>query len=622
MNKVILMALLMPAMALGQTGNDYGTHYPVNMSQSHGGQPDTAGYLAVNGSFAMHSTCENPAPRPGITGFEFEAAQIMVNRGDVIITEIMADPVPAVSLPEEEYIEIMNRTLFDIPLTGWTLRTDNQSCSFPDMTILKGEYLIVCSIQDTSYFTGFGRVAGVKSFPALTDAGRLLYICDGTGKMIHGVEYSSGWYMNELKEEGGWSLEIADTDYPFNLSGNWKPSVADPGGTPGAPNSVLCPVADDFFEGIVNVYPADSLSLIIRFSETVMNPDVIGENITVDNNTIVNALPVSPLLDLFELKLSVPLEQRSIYRISASAAICDFAGNIMQRPLFDTGVPERAEKGDILFNEILFNPLPGDPDYIELFNCSEKIVDASRLLIASINDATGDTSSSAGLYNEHFPVLPGKYYAATTEKEKVVARYTSSDPEMIHHVSSMPSMPDDKGHIILLNRELRLIDEVIYNDKMHFPLLAGNEGIALEKVQPGVSASGGHVWYSASEDSGWGTPGAPNSVYSGEMVKNDVVELSSGRITPDNNGIEDMVEVNLKLTGEGNVVSVIVFDETGAFIRNIAVNLYSGPAVSLYWDGTAEDGTLVSTGIYIIFITVFDDGGKTVRWKKVCTVIR
>ena len=50
--------------------------------------------------------------------------------------------------------------------------------------------------------------------------------------------------------------------------------------------------------------------------------------------------------------------------------------------------------------------------------------------------------------------------------------------------------------------------------------------------------------------------------------------------------------------------------------------MYAGPEASLVWDGTADDGSMVNTGIYIVFITMFDDSGKTHKWKKVCTVIR
>ena len=52
--------------------------------------------------------------------------------------------------------------------------------------------------------------------------------------------------------------------------------------------------------------------------------------------------------------------------------ITDFEGNTVDRKDFSFGLPEKAGNGDILFNELLFNPWPGDPDYIELYNVLRK----------------------------------------------------------------------------------------------------------------------------------------------------------------------------------------------------------------------------------------------------------
>jgi flagellar hook assembly protein FlgD len=78
----------------------------------------------------------------------------------------------------------------------------------------------------------------------------------------------------------------------------------------------------------------------------------------------------------------------------------------------------------------------------------------------------------------------------------------------------------------------------------------------------------------------------------------------------------------MKLRGISNVVSVTVFDEAGNYIRKIKDNMFAGTESSVTWDGTADDSSIVNTGIYIILVTIFDDTGKTIKWKKVCTVLR
>jgi flagellar hook assembly protein FlgD len=76
------------------------------------------------------------------------------------------------------------------------------------------------------------------------------------------------------------------------------------------------------------------------------------------------------------------------------------------------------------------------------------------------------------------------------------------------------------------------------------------------------------------------------------------------------------------MTELGNVISVTIFDETGGFVRKLSENFFAGNKASVVWDGTANDGSLVSTGVYIVLIELYNENGKTKSWKKVCTVIR
>lgn len=547
---------------------------------------------------------------------------VWAETGDIVISEIMADPLPEVSLPGKEYIEITNRTAYSFNLKNWKLSTTDLSTLFPETIIQPSGIFIVCASKDTLLFKNFGRVIGMNQFPSLTDGGMIIYISDSTGKFIHGVEYSSEWYQNDLKSQGGWSLEMRDTGYPFYYQDNWKASESKKGGTPGSVNSVSENNPDIAFYGIPDVFPYDSITIHVRFSEPVFN---LPEKITsfrIGEKGIIDFYPTDPLFREFSFVLDNPLRRTELYHLEISEGISDFAGNLMQKCDFNFGLTEPAVQGDILFNEVLFNPLPGDPDYLELYNFSAKVIDASRLSIVSINDDTGAKSKTIPVSGEGKCILPGEYYAITTDAKKVSERFFSTDPDHLFEIGSLPSISVDKGHLILYNRELENIDELLYNDDMHFSLLSTHEGVALEKTDPGNKSEEKASWHSASESSGWGTPGAPNSVFTEMTSTSDKVVLSSTKITPDNNGFEDFLTIWFNLSGTGNVISVMVFDETGNYVRKIATNLFVGAEASVIWDGTADDGSLVNTGIYIILITLYDDTGKTEKWKKVCTVIR
>ena len=567
MNKVILLALLMPAAAFGQ-----------NME---------------------------------IAGL-----------GSVIISEIMADPSPVVELPAREYIELHNRTGDPVNLKNWSLSDGNSNSVFPERIIDSGGFIIVCQLGDTALFKNYGKTIGLKPFPALTNEGKIIFIRDSKGALVHGVKYSSGWYGDKLKDSGGWSIEIIDTDYPFFEKGNWRASVSPEGGTPGEANSVAAKNRDMNFTGIENVFPDDSCRISIRFTETVAGLRNLPEIIEIEGLEIDTLFNSDPLYRSYTVLSVEPMKHGRIYNLRIYDAATDFAGNKMERNNFRFGLTEPAGKGDILFNELLFNPWPEEPDFIEFYNNSERVISASSLLLVSVNDESRDTSSVFPASPENRCVIPRNYIVITSSKEALAGRFPHADAGNIIEVSSLPSMPDDKGHLILFNRSLEKVDEVFYDEEMHYSLLSGDEGISLEKVTVNGNSADRSQWHSAAESAGWGTPGAPNSVLSENPESKNRVILSSTKISPDNDGYEDFLVIHFMLGRPGSVVSVNVFDETGRFVKRVADNLLAGPESSVVWNGTADDEKLVGTGIYILLISLFDDSGKTQKWKKVCTVIR
>ncbi|MBI5008853.1 MAG: hypothetical protein HZB98_04235 [Bacteroidia bacterium] len=405
---------------------------------------------------------------------------VWAETGDIIITEIMADPLPAVSLPSREYFEIKNRSSFLIKPQQWKLIAGDQVYTLPAFNMEPGEKRIITSAEDTLVFREFGKTTGLRQFPSLTDGGKLLCIYDTAGILIHGVEYSDEWYGSDLKSNGGWSLEMIDDSYPFFYDGNWKASVSRKGGTPGTVNSVSSANPDRYFHGIENLFPLNKRELRIRFSEPVDDFGIISKALIKDGPEIEIVTPSDPLLREFSISLSSDLLPHTLYIIELPEGLSDFAGNKASETTITFGLTEPPSPGDITFNELLFNPYPGDPDYIEFFNCSEKVIDASRLALASVNIQTSDTSDPVLISSEGRCIMPGTFYTITTDRNKVVDRYFSSNADRIFEVSSLPSMPDDEGDLLLVSSELDIIDRMSYKEEMHYSLLSGFEGISLE----------------------------------------------------------------------------------------------------------------------------------------------
>jgi hypothetical protein len=540
--------------------------------------------------------------------------------GDIVISEIMADPVPPVSLPACEYLELYNRSPFTFNLNGWVLSSGSEKITLPAYQIPPLGYLILCHVKDTSFFKAYGICLGLKSFPALTDSGKQLVLSDTSFSLIHGVYYNPDWYGSALKKNGGWSLELIDTDFPFFYEGNWEASSSREGGTPGRPNDVSRENPDELFRGLDNVFAVDSLSVRIKFSEPlIMTGKNAGKFFQIDGKPVSSFCPDDLLQMNFTVVPGETLVPDKIFCFSAGG-LTDFAGNEPVRSIFEFGLARAPLAGDVRFNELMFDPLPGDPDFIEFYNYSGKIINAAALYLASVNSA-GDSSELVQVSAHDRSMLPGSYYVITSDRDRLIAKFPFSDEANIFETSDLPSMPDAEGLLLLFDRSLRLIDRVYYSSSMHHPMISGSEGISLEKVRTGLDSCDPTAWHSASESSGWASPGKPNSVSVPDPQGSDRISFSSDRISPDNDGYEDVLVIDFRLEGRGSVITVSVFDEWGRLINRLCENFLAGMEASVVWDGKTGTGEVAVPGIYVIHILLFDEKGKTSISKKAFAVI-
>jgi hypothetical protein len=218
-------------------------------------------------------------------------------------------------------------------------------------------------------------------------------------------------------------------------------------------------------------------------------------------------------------------------------------------------------------------------------------------------------------------VLPGAYFTVTTDPSVLMTRYFSGDSSNIYSVPALPSMPDDIATLFLYNRELDLIDKMNYDESFHFSLLSDPEGVALEKTSPDADSGNRFNWHSASSVAGWGTPGAVNSIFTEVIPATAGITLSGQRITPDSDGIDDILSIDFSSTSLENVLTIKVFDESGYPVRTLADNEYTGFESVFRWDGTSDHNSLLPTGLYIILVTSFDSSGNVSRWKKAVAIL-
>ncbi|MCY7421893.1 MAG: lamin tail domain-containing protein [Chitinophagaceae bacterium] len=547
-------------------------------------------------------------------------------RFDVLIDEIMADPTPVVQLPNAEFIEIKNTSTQQINLQGWHVEsTSSASGLFPSYLLPPDSFLIITGTGSASLFANFGRVMGITSFPSLDNTGSTLTLYAKDNSIIHAVAYNASWYQNAVKSNGGWSLEMIDIKNPCSGISNWTASTDSQGGTPGSKNSVDGSNADKTAPVLIKAVATDATHLVVTFNEPTdifkaANPG----NYTISDgiNKPISALPVAPLYTQVQLFLSTPLARGKVYTITVSG-VTDCSGNsIGSLNTVRAGLAEKIDTMDIVVNEILFNPAPTATDYVEIYNRSNKILDAKDLYITNRSSASGQLGTLKQLTTDNLLIFPGEYYVISEDETLVKKAYVIKNPGNFINVSSMPSYPDDKGVVVLLNAQGTIVDELQYDSKWHFALLDNKEGISLERIDYNKPTQNKDNWHSAASTAGFGTPSYQNSQFRLDVQVQGTITVTPKIFSPDNDGTDDFTTLSYQMTELGYVANITIFDASGRPVRYLAKNATLGLQGNFRWDGLDDKMNKLTLGTYVFYTEVFNLNGKKKSYKYTVVLAR
>jgi len=549
-------------------------------------------------------------------------AQI-ASRYDMVITEIMADPTPVVGLPNAEYIEIKNVSSTAFNLSGWKLSDATSTATITASFVLQPDSVVVlCSNSNVAAFSVYGRTIGATSFLSLDNDGDVLTLRSPQGKVIHCVAYTIDWYGNEAKKDGGWSLEMIDTKNPCGGKENWKASTNNLGGTPGKINSVNNINTDATPPQLKRAYTLDSLNIVLLFNEPLdSSSGATVSNYSINGLSIASALTVAPQFNAIQLKLNSPLQPSTIYTITASS-VTDCKGNaIGAYNKTRIGLPQTPMSNDAVINEILFNPKAPGSDYVEVYNRSKKIIDVSKLYLANRN-SSGAVATLKKINEDPFYLFPDDYFVVTEDAAVLKSQYFVKNQDAILQLSFLPSYPDDKGDVVLIDLNGTIVDEVVYNKDWHFGLINDDEGVALERIDPDAASQSKSNWHSAAATAGYGTPTYKNSQYKRPEDVKATIDVSPKIFSPDNDGRDDIAIVNYKVEAPGYVANVFIFDASGKLVRQLVKNDLLGLKGNWIWDGLGENRNKLPVGTYVVFTEIFNLQGKKKSFKQAVVLAR
>jgi hypothetical protein len=545
--------------------------------------------------------------------------------GEVVFNEIMYDPMPAIGLPEYEYLEFHNTGQQEIELEGWTLDTGHRQEVFPSCRIRPGGYLLLVYPGSSGlYPDADGPLELMSGRTLLSNQGELLCLYDQKGNLADWVFYAPDMHTESYYAEGGWSLERIDPARSCGGHENWSTSVSRKGGTPGSRNSVYRSNPDYVRPFLSDIYIRDSAHILVEFSEP-MQAETVGDParyiVGSGNNQAVLAEVLHPMNRKVILTMQTALEEGRIYELRLDGGMKDCAGlEILSGGFHRFGLPAPPEPNAVLISEILFDPMPGCAEFIELYHHGDQVMDLYDMRMAVRDPLTGMISGITTPADRSTLVFPQEYIVLSRAPESLQQYYTTGHDARYVEVRGLASNDDRSGAILVLDKWLGIMDELEYDVRMHHPLLANTTGISLERLSYELPARDRSNWHSASSLEGYATPGRENSHGPGNMGRNTEILVDPVVFSPDMDGENDICYIHYAFGYPGNIIGARVFDAKGRLIHIIAENQLAGTKGFMSWDGRDLAGRRARTGIYLILVQVFDMQGRIRRYKETCVL--
>ena len=540
--------------------------------------------------------------------------------GDVVFNEVMADPNPPVQFARE-YLELYNRSERSLDLEGWVLNINTRKYTLSETMMPEGTLLAPGS---------FGVVTNI----ALPNGGATMSLFDHGEFLVHAARYGVPWDGTDWKKEGGWSLESPDPEQVCNISFHWEYSTDPAGGTPGRINSN--PTVLEDIDPPVLLYTGygdpdeDALGSVepgllrLFFSEpVVISPEELQQIVVVPGNILpLGAHLLVPLSTVLELSFPVNLQERHIFRVKIPR-VTDCQGNNPGPLESMAGSVSEPVFGSVQINEIMYDPVEGHPEYIELTLPGNRFYDLRELAIHVVEE--GEPADDPLPLSDHSRLMvPGEYLVVTECVPHLREAYHLERSGQWVEAEGLKTLNNSGGTIYLTDRAGNVVDWVNYGDQMHVEILSDTRGISLERISGERSGSDPNNWHSAAAIEGYATPGRVNSQALTEAETDQLFKVEPGVFSPDNDGYHDLLEIIVSPGESGWIIGLWITDLQGNLLRNLANNHLSGPLVTYTWDGAREDGSMVPLGICVIHATGYHPvtGDRWIRKRAVGVVYR
>ncbi|PZX59607.1 lamin tail-like protein [Algoriphagus ratkowskyi] len=535
----------------------------------------------------------------------------------LVINEIMPAPKADLDLPNVEYVEVFHAGEYAVRLNGISYSNSRSTVIFKDEWIQPGELLILASENQATLLKNYGKVIPVKNWPTLLNAGDQLSLKDDQGKIIDQISYStSSWGGSEFAN-GGYSLEVANPFYACDQSEALKHSIDPVRGTPGRQNSVFDVTTDKSPPTLISSEFSTPKSLLLTFSKPILagfnqsnfefQPTLVIDSVVAISSKQIQLLFVDEVL------------ANTLYKLGIKG-LTDCSGNdYVQTEPMKLVLPVQARVGDVLINELLFNPKTGSPKFVELINLTDNYLEIRYWKLANLNDAVGiDQVKQLG--TNSLILGPKNFLAITTNPDMLKSDFPKSVFGQFFKIATLPSYPIAGQTVVLLDSAGRVADSFTYSEELHHPLLRDPKGVSLERLSIDSPASLSANWHSASAIEEYATPGRKNSqVISGEF-EGDLIQIEPEVFDPEGSSGNTFTSIRYELDQLGWVGSFRIYSTTGQLVQVLAQNEILGASGLFTWTGTDQQGKVLRPGYYVLMVELYDLSGQVRTIRKTIVI--
>ncbi|HRI85555.1 MAG TPA: lamin tail domain-containing protein [Ignavibacteria bacterium] len=548
----------------------------------------------------------------------------------IIINEVMYAPVS----PAKEWFELKNVSQTPVNLQNWKWRDAAAGNPLRIITafniqLLPDSFAVVC--EDSVSFRNqyplfYGIVLQSSAWSALNNSGNEnVVVYNVSGDISDSLTYNSSW-----GGVSGLSLERKQSGENTNNSSNWSSSVHPDKATPGKRNSVT-PFDYDVrlfsFETIpLYPYSGGEINMKLNIRNTGLNTaNLFSAAIYSDlNNDSIGQINERICMQNFASLISGDSLQHQCSHTPADTGYKMFIAEIKFTEDEDTlnnkifkkiYISNQTGGGGVVINEIMYDPLTGHSEWLEILNNTGTSVNLKKWKYA-------ESTNIMTISDSDFILNPGEYFIIAHDTSLYQAYpylNTNENRRRITFISAM-SLSNTGERIMITDSMNNTVDAVNYESGFHNPNIETTKGISLEKINPKFISGDRHSWSSSADPSG-ATPGKLNSIYTSGIKSESKISVSPNPFSPDGDGYEDFAVISYKLKSNIAQIRIKVFDIKGREVRTIINNSAAGSSGETVFNGLDNGNQKLRTGVYIVMIEAIDERGGALENMKVPVVI-